>query len=339
MNAEVESTTSCSCSRARRISRSARRRSVTSWQVPNARSSGRRSLARTGARLGPPGRRRRGGARGIRSRTVRHARGREGSRRGRARGHRGVRAGRRAPGWRGCRLVPDDAVGLARPERGPGDLRQPFVEGHLPAPHLRGRLRLLEHPLAPAQRGLGVLHLADVGDQHDEAAHPSGVVAMRDVRRPHDPRAPVFVDHRVVERDLLAPEDPLDVGFNGGPPGITEHLAGVPPQERLAGAVEPPAVAVVDPDVPPVRVEVGDQRRQGVGREPHSLRRHPRRLFPDRGLRHLVRRAGRDLWCFHAGTLPRRTKHRKAKPPGRRRVAPNRAMFERIIRSPAAGGA
>jgi len=75
----------------------------------------------------------------------------------------------------------EDPVRLRRPKIGPWHLGQVVVERHLPAPHLRGRLRTLQQPLASPQRPLDGFRLCRVGDHRHEPADPSVVVPVRHV--------------------------------------------------------------------------------------------------------------------------------------------------------------
>jgi hypothetical protein len=176
------------------------------------------------------------------------------------------------PADRGPGRVPEHPVRLGRPERAPRNLGQPLVDDQLPASHLRGRLRLLQHPLASPQRRLDGLHLADVGHQHHEASHPPAAVDVGNVGHAHVAGRAALEHQPVLEGDLLAGERPLHVRLDIDPRRGVDHLAGVPSDDRLERAVEPAPVTLVDPDVPHVGVDVRQQRGHGVGREHHALR-------------------------------------------------------------------
>ena len=105
-------------------------------------------------------------------------------------------------------------------------------QAHLPAADVRGRLRLLEHVLAPAQRRLGGPDLGDVVDQGDQTAHrpPASKWGRRSRARRGTAR---LVGQLVLEGHLLAARRRARRRAGRLPPGRAEHLARVAPADRF----------------------------------------------------------------------------------------------------------
>ena len=171
---------------------------------------------------------------------------------------------------RAARQVTEDPIhplGPAQRVRGPI-----LVQARLPAAHVRRSLGLREHALALPQGPLGVLRIADVGDQRHEAPHLATGVAIGDVGDRDVARvAGAEVDACFV-RDLLAGERPRHVMLNRRPGGLAHDLSGVPAADRLGRTAEPALVRPVDPDVTHPLVQIGEQRGDRVGDELKPLR-------------------------------------------------------------------
>jgi len=195
-------------------------------------------------------------------------------------------------------LVAKDAVGRAgigrggrvRPRLQPQQFVGAAVRGHAPAvPIVRDedgrrhgvhdRLQLgAPVPLAAAdlpERPLGRLRRADVGHEDGESVDVAVGVAIGGVDHVDPARAGPFIGQLGLEADELSAQRSLHVGANLLPGALSEDFADVAPRDLLPGLAEPVLVGEVRETVAVGRVDVGDQRRHGIGDDPQAAVEDP----------------------------------------------------------------
>ena len=178
-------------------------------------------------------------------------------------------------------------------------------EHPLPAAHAGRRLRLLEHALRVPKRLLGALPFADIGHHRDETPNPAAAVTLRDVRRAQLADPPGAVDELRLEHHLLAIEGPLHVRSDGGPARGAEDVTKVSPLNHVGVEAKPTPIELVDPEVPPLRIDERQAGGDGVHDERQPRLGGAERLVVVVSVVKRERlRAGGQLW--HAASVARR---------------------------------